>query len=177
MCHPRLLEGKLPGCVEVCPTEALTFGKRDDLISIARERFHKHPDRYIHHIYGQDEVGGTSWLYITGAPFEALDFRTDLGVTPAPELTSGALAMVPMVVGIWPALLGGIYLMNRRKDQIIAAEKATAVKEAIDTTQSAADEKLKKANEKAKADKEKAIEKAVKEALENAAKEQGEENS
>jgi len=181
MCYPRLLEGKLPGCVEACPVEALTFGKREELISIARERFRKHPNRYIQHIYGYDEVGGTSWMYITGAPFEALDLRTDLGVTPAPDLTSGALAMVPMVVGIWPVLLGGIYLINHRKDQISAAEKASAVKEAINTTQAAANEKLKIANEKAKADKEKAIEKAVdravKETLGNAKKDRGEEKS
>jgi formate dehydrogenase iron-sulfur subunit len=34
MCHPRVLEGKLPGCVESCPTEALVFGKRDDLLKL-----------------------------------------------------------------------------------------------------------------------------------------------
>ena len=38
MCHPRLREGKLPGCVEACPVDALTFGKRKDLIKIARAR-------------------------------------------------------------------------------------------------------------------------------------------
>jgi len=85
--------------------------------------------------------------------------------------------MVPMVVGIWPVLLGGIYLMNHRKDKITGADKTTAVREAVDSTQAAADEKLKKVNEKAKADKEKAVDKAVKEALENAAKESGEEKS
>ena len=75
--------------------EALTFGPRKDLLKIARERIRKYPDRYIDHIYGEDEMGGTSWLYITGAPFEQIDMRTDLGVTPAPEFTSGALSLVP----------------------------------------------------------------------------------
>jgi Fe-S-cluster-containing dehydrogenase component len=41
MCHPRVQEGKLPGCVEACPTEALTFGKREDLLKIARERIRR----------------------------------------------------------------------------------------------------------------------------------------
>ena len=170
MCHPRLLEGKLPGCVEACPQEALTFGKREDLISIARERIRKYPDRYIDHIYGQHEVGGTNWLYITGGPFEELDFRTDLGVTPAPELTSGALSMVPVVVGLWPALLGGMYVINQRKDRMAAKEKREAVNDAIETTQSAADESMKKAAEKARQDREKAVEMAVKKATEEAAK-------
>ncbi|MBU0984170.1 MAG: 4Fe-4S dicluster domain-containing protein [candidate division Zixibacteria bacterium] len=173
MCHPRVAEGKLPGCVEACPMEALTFGKRDDLITIARERIRKYPDRYIDHVYGETEVGGTNWLYITGAPFETLGFRTDLGVTPAPELTSGALAMVPVVIGVWPALLGGIYIMSQRKEKIANQEKAAAVKDAINTTQAKADAALKAATEKAKNEKDKAVEKAVKKALDDAAKQTG----
>ncbi len=173
MCYPRILEGKLPGCVEVCPQEALSFGKRDDMITLARERIRKYPDRYIDHIYGEYEVGGTNWMYITGAPFEDLGLRTDLGVKPAPELTSGALGIVPVIVGVWPALLGGIYLMNQRKEKIAARDKDDAVRLAVESTQAAADEAMKTATEKAKQDKEKAVELAIKKALEDAAKEQG----
>jgi hypothetical protein len=177
MCHPRLLEGKLPGCVEACPQEALTFGKRTDLITIARERIRKYPDRYIDHIYGEHEMGGTNWMYITAAPFEDVDLRTDLGIKPAPAMTAGALSLVPVIVGVWPALLGGIYLMNRRKDKIAAKEKRLAVDTAIETTQAAADEVLEKTKEKAKLDKEKAVELAVKKALEEAAGRDGKEES
>jgi formate dehydrogenase iron-sulfur subunit len=170
MCYPRIKEGKLPGCVEACPTEALSFGRRSDLVSIARERIRKYPDRYIDHVYGLEEVGGTNWLYITGEPFEKLDFRTDLGTTPAPDLTSGALSMVPIVVGVWPALLGGIYLVSQRKEKIAEREKAEAVDDAARRTQAAADEAMKKAAERAKTDKEKAVEMAVKRALSEAEK-------
>jgi hypothetical protein len=177
MCHPRIVEGRLPGCVEACPKEALTFGRRDDLITIARERIRKYPDRYIDHIYGEYEVGGTNWMYITGAPFEEVGLRTDLGVTPAPELTSGALGIVPVIVGLWPALLGGIYLISQRKDRIAAKEKASAVENAIKETQTAADEAMAKATEKAAKEKEKAVELAVKKALEEAADQKGKEGS
>ena len=172
MCHPRLKEGKLPGCVETCPREALTFGKRDDLIAIALERMRKYPDRYVNHIYGETEVGGTNWLYITDTPFEELGMRTDLQPTPAPELTAGALSMVPMVIGLWPALLGGIYIINKRKDRMLEMQKNVAVKNAVETTQSEANEKMKEAEKKAKERQELAVEKAVKKALEDAAKEQ-----
>ena len=64
-------------CVEACPTEALSFGKRDDLLKIARERIRKDPDNYIDHIYGEQEMGGTSWLYLSPAPFEKLGMRED----------------------------------------------------------------------------------------------------
>jgi len=177
LCHPRLLEGKLPGCVEACPQESLLFGRREDLIAVARERIHRHPDRYVDHIYGEHEVGGTNWLYISGVPFEEVGFRTDLGTTPAPKLTSGALSVVPVIAGVWPALLGGIYLMTRTKEKTSAREKATAVREAIDATQAAADEARKKAAEKAKADQEKAVQAAVKKALDQAAKESAKEGS
>jgi Fe-S-cluster-containing dehydrogenase component len=175
MCHPRLLEGKLPGCVEACPQEALTYGKRSDLITIARERIRKYPDRYIDHIYGEYEVGGTNWLYITGAPFEELGLRTDLGVTPAPELTSGALSLVPVIVGVWPALLGGIYLISQRNEKNAIREREEAVREAIDTTQAAAREAMKQATERAGREREKAVELAVKKALETSAREKGKE--
>lgn len=170
MCHPRLQEGKLPGCVEACPVEALTFGKREDLLKIARERISKYPDRYIDHVYGENEMGGTSWLYITGVPYEKIDMREDLGITPAPNLTSGALAVVPMVAGLWPLFLTGAYAMSKRKEKIAAEEREQAVVEAVDATNAAAEEKLAKALEKAEKDKEAAIKKEVKKALDEAAK-------
>ena len=116
MCYPRILKGQLPGCVESCPMEALTFGKREDLLKLARERIRKYPDRYIDHIYGETEMGGTNWLYLANVPFSQIGMREDLGITPAPELTSGALSIVPMIAGLWPVLLLGIYAISKRKE-------------------------------------------------------------
>lgn len=166
MCYPRLLEGKLPGCVEACPVGALTFGKRKDLLSIARERIRKHPDRYIDHVYGEHEMGGTNWLYITGTPFEEVDLRMDLGVTPAPEFTYGALSAVPMVVGLWPVLLTGVYAINKRNQKMAKKEKEEAVLAAIDKTRKEEQAKTETALERAKKEQQKAIDLAVKKALE-----------
>jgi len=132
MCYPRVIEGLLPGCVEACPMEALSFGKREDMMTIARERFRKYPDRYVDHIYGEHEMGGTSWLYISGTPFNKLDMREDLGITPAPQLTAGALSSVPMIVGLWPVLLAGIYAVSKRKEKIAQTEKQQALTSALD---------------------------------------------
>ena len=170
MCHPRIAKGLLPGCVEACPTEALTYGKREDLLRIGRERIRKFPDRYVDHIYGENEMGGTSWLYLSEVPFKEIGMREDLGVTPAPKLTSGALSAVPMVVGLWPVLLGGIYAINKRKEKIEKQEKAQAVAQALEAAETEAKAKMKEAMEFAEKQKEKAIEKAVSQALEEAAK-------
>jgi Fe-S-cluster-containing dehydrogenase component len=176
LCHPRLVEGKLPGCVEACPMEALTFGRRDDLLRIARERILAHPGRYVDHIYGEFEMGGTSWLYLTGSSFAQVGLREDLGATAAPELTSGALGSVPMVVGLWPVLLTGLYAINKRRDRENARAKAEAVATAIASTQQEAQAKAKAAAEKAKQDKEAAVERAVAKALKDAGVEPKEDN-
>ena len=133
MCYPRVTKGLLPGCVEICPTEALSFGKRKDLIRMARERIRRYPDRYVDHIYGEHEMGGTNWLYLSGVSYKEVGMREDLGVTPASELTAGALSTVPMIVGLWPVLLTGIYAMTKRSDKIAKQEKALAIDQAVKT--------------------------------------------
>jgi formate dehydrogenase beta subunit len=85
-CYERVaVENKLPGCAEICPVEAITFGRRSTLIGLARDRIEKNPGRYIDHVYGENEVGGTSWMYVSGVPFEKLGF-TALPEKPMPQL-------------------------------------------------------------------------------------------
>ncbi|MEW6443808.1 MAG: sulfate respiration complex iron-sulfur protein HmcB [bacterium] len=177
MCYPRITKGLLPGCVEACPMEALTFAKRADVIRIARERIRKYPDRYVDHIYGENEVGGTNWLYLAGVPFHQLDLREDYQIRPAPEFTAGALGGVPIVVGLWPVLLTGLYAMSQRKEKVAQAEKASAVAQAIATTRADAEEKAKATAKKAEDEKKKAVEKAVKKALEDAEKQKAKEGA
>jgi hypothetical protein len=169
MCYPRISKGLLPGCVEACPTEALTYGKREDLLRIGRERIRTFPERYVDYIYGENEMGGTSWLYISGASYKEIGMREDLGITPAPKLTSGALSGVPIVAGLWPVLLTGIYAINKRKQKIEKDEKEQAVLSAVKKAEAEAETKLTDAMQKAEKEKATAIEKAVAKALEEAA--------
>jgi formate dehydrogenase iron-sulfur subunit len=108
MCRDRIAQGKVPACVEGCPVEALTFGKRSDLLELAKSRIYREPDRYVHEIYGEREVGGTGWLYLAGVPFGTLGFRTHLGTRPYPELSQDFLYSVPIILALWPAFLLGI---------------------------------------------------------------------
>ncbi len=78
--------GADPACAKACPTEAILFGKRSDLLALARDRIGKRPDRYIDHIYGEHEVGGTSWLYLAGRTPEEIDLIKLPGDAP-PRLT------------------------------------------------------------------------------------------
>jgi Fe-S-cluster-containing dehydrogenase component len=112
LCWQRLEQGRKPACVASCPTDALMFGKKRDLMEIARTRIYNHPDRYVHKIYGEHEVGGTGWLYLAAVPFEELGFRTDLGTTPYPEYTRDFLYGVPLVLFGLPALLIGLHELS-----------------------------------------------------------------
>jgi ferredoxin len=117
MCADRVKHGKPTACSEICPTGALTFGKRNDLIKVARERIMKNPDKYVDHIFGEREGGGTSWLYISGVPFEHYGFPTTIQKTPLLENTKGFLSTVPLVFTIWPALFGMLYAATKHRSR------------------------------------------------------------
>ncbi|MBN2567966.1 MAG: 4Fe-4S dicluster domain-containing protein [Deltaproteobacteria bacterium] len=110
LCWDRFKDGKLPGCVEACPTEALIFGTRRQLLEEAKRRIYQNPGKYNSHIYGEHEAGGTSHLYLSSVPFDQIGFRSDIGNTPYPEFSKGFLYAVPFVFVLWPVIMLG---MNR----------------------------------------------------------------
>ncbi len=121
-CISRLRQGKLPACAEACPARAVRFGKRGDLLEIARTRIYQNPDKYVHHIYGEHEAGGTGWLYISDVPFEQLDFPMDVGTTSYPDLTWPFLSSVPFVLTLWPPLLMGVYAFTKSRQKAAQVE-------------------------------------------------------
>jgi formate dehydrogenase iron-sulfur subunit len=172
LCQPRIIQGLNPACVDACPKEALTFGVREDLIRLARERTFAHPGKYIDHIYGEHEMGGTNWIYLSPVPFADIGMRKDLGSLSAPNLTSGPLAMVPVVVSLWIVFLTGIHAMTKRKEGIAAKEKNEAVASTRDEMLAEMERQITQIRQKAQEDKETAIKKEVKKALDDAAKKQ-----
>jgi len=115
MCINRLEAGQQPACVSACPTGALKFGERDALLAEARGRIQADPDRYVDHIYGETEVGGTSVLYLSGVPFEELGFRTDLPDEPLPALTWEVMSKIPALVVSLGAVLGASSFLTHRR--------------------------------------------------------------
>ena len=125
-CADRQAKGLKPACTEVCPSGALTFGKRGELLEEAKRRIYTNPGKYVSHVYGETEAGGTAWLYISDVELDKLAFRTDVPQTSIPGLVSGALGAPPFVMTLWPPLLMGLYAFSRRREQ---AETAGAEKE------------------------------------------------
>lgn len=116
MCFDRLLEGKLPACVEICSADVMIFGKRREILKLAHERINNNPHRYIPHVYGEHEAGGTSWVYISGVPFEKLGFPK-LDKNPIPNLSKGFLFTVKVleIIAAAPLVWGAYYMISKNK--------------------------------------------------------------
>jgi len=68
LCNERIKQGKLPGCVEVCPRKAMLIGPRKEIEKLAEERARAMNG----FIYGKTENGGTSTLYVSPVSFEKI---------------------------------------------------------------------------------------------------------
>jgi Fe-S-cluster-containing dehydrogenase component len=116
LCRQRLAVGKEPACTEVCPRHAVIFGKRSDLLQEAKRRLAAEPGKYVQHVYGETEAGGTQCLYISHVPFDKLGLPA-LDDRPAPELARSIQHTVykgfiaPVVLY---GALGLVMLRNRR---------------------------------------------------------------
>jgi Fe-S-cluster-containing dehydrogenase component len=117
MCWEKLNEGEIPECVANCPEEAIVFGTRRELIDQAKSRIYTEPDRYVHEIYGEHEVGGTGYLYLAGVPFDQLGFKNDLGNVAYPEYTKTFLYSVPFVITLWPAFLLALHNATKKDEK------------------------------------------------------------
>ncbi len=122
LCADRLASGGQTACAEICPTGATKVGERDALVAEARERIRSDPGRYVDHIYGLTEVGGTSVLLLSGVPFESFGYRADLIQQPLPLLTYRVLSRIPDLVVLGGVMLGGIWWITSRREEVAAAE-------------------------------------------------------
>lgn len=111
--------GADPACAAACPTEAIVFGAREDLLEMARARLEAYPVRYRPIVYGEQEVGGTSWLYLVGREPAELDLL-ELPADAPPRLTEaiqhGIFRYGALPLGIYGAL-GALMWFHERKEK------------------------------------------------------------
>ena len=123
LCSDRVAAGLATACATVCPTGATKFGDRDELIEEAKARLRANPDKYVNHIYGIEEVGGTSVLMLSDVSFESLGYRTNLSKEPLPLLTWNVLQEIPNLVSIGGVLMGGIWWITNRRNEVQRAAR------------------------------------------------------
>jgi formate dehydrogenase iron-sulfur subunit len=79
-------------------------------------------------VYGEQEVGGTSWMYLSSVPFEEIGFRRDIGTTSIPKLSKGYLFGVKMfeIVGAWPLVFGAYYAISKARKKSISSHETSS---------------------------------------------------
>ncbi|MBN1316561.1 MAG: hydrogenase 2 operon protein HybA [Anaerolineales bacterium] len=114
-CADRLRHGDGPNCVEACPTGALIWGTRDELLAEAHRRIDENPDLYQETVYGEHDGGGTSALYLSHVTYGKLGFP-ELGDSPVPQLSESlAVYGTPSILGVVAISLAVINRMNKKK--------------------------------------------------------------
>ena len=120
LCNHRLAKGLEPACCEVCPREAVIYGRYTDLLEEAHRRIKEHPGRYIDHVYGEHEAGGTQVLYLSHVPFEDIglpDYNAERTAGQTTRMVQhgiykGFIAPVALY-----AVLGTVMMRNRKRDR------------------------------------------------------------
>jgi Fe-S-cluster-containing dehydrogenase component len=127
LCRERIAEGKIPACADVCPRDAVIYGRREDLLAEARRRIAAEPDQYQPKIYGEHDGGGTQVLYISHVQFAKLGLPV-LNDRPVPEtlhrvqgtIYKGFIAPI----AAYAALAGAIYRNRKNEDSAEHHEEA-----------------------------------------------------
>lgn len=121
MCSERFnTSAKPPACVEVCPTKAIIFGERSELLAEAYGRLAAQPSVYIQHVWGEQEVGGTSVLYISDVDLNLSDLPKPIVDTqPMPQRTFKILHQMPLVFVGMAVAMGGIHFVVKRRQDLM----------------------------------------------------------
>ena len=132
----RLDQGQEPACTAACPTDAVVFGLRSDLLADAHARIAQKPNTYAEgRVYGETEAGGTQVLYLSHMPFEKLGLPTL-----SPEARPGRELRFQMIVYKWLlfpltlfALIAGVIRRRWRDhdEEVKALETKEGLKEQL----------------------------------------------
>ena len=114
-CADRLENGEEPACSEACPTAALIYGKRGEMLQTAHIRL-QNDRNYYQYVYGESEVGGTSMLYIADVNFEKLGFPV-LKDESLPKITWPYMMAVPGIIAAVASVSTAIYFRTHRDEE------------------------------------------------------------
>jgi formate dehydrogenase iron-sulfur subunit len=123
LCIDRVSNGLEPACVKTCPTGALRFGTRDEMVALAQDRLAKNPQRYYKDqgIYGLNDAGGTTVLYISHIPFDMMGLPT-VRDEPIPDVSETIMKSTPIVAVGWAGILAGLWWVFRRRNVMMSGK-------------------------------------------------------
>lgn len=110
-----------PACVETCPTDALKWGPRNEIVRMAREK----AQRIGGFLYGLEEAGGTNVIYVLKRPPEQLGLPKVYKERPSTRTERlisqfNALGIAGVLV---LGVVGAIRWLGERKNSILSNRK------------------------------------------------------
>lgn len=127
LCVNRVAGGEQPACAATCPTDAIKYGERGAMLELAYQRLHAEPDKYVQHVYGEHEHGGTSTFYISPVPFEELGLPAAEGEESPAHFNRLVTHGTPVVAaGVALAMAGAYLTIERQRKDNAAAEAEDA---------------------------------------------------
>lgn len=112
-CVDRITDSLETACVEACPYQALIFGEHQEIIASAQEA--QAEGAYV---YGMEEAGGTSWIYLSDIPFEERGFSSIASVNyPSHSGKVWLSQLATVVVGATALGLYSLYLRRRKIEE------------------------------------------------------------
>lgn len=108
LCIDLIKQGMEPACVSDCPQQAITFGAREEVEQLAKDRAREIGG----HIYGAEENGGTGTLYISQIPFEDIEAaisRQEQGYLLKPGVASPLVSAENLVKAVLLAPVAGVF--------------------------------------------------------------------
>jgi len=124
LCYHRVVvDSKRPACVEACPTHATIFGTREELLAEAHRRIRENPTDYVHKVWGEHQVGGTSVLYISDVDLKLTDLEVPIETEEAlPHRTTKILHQMPAVFVGMATVMGGLHWIVKRRQLLMAQQ-------------------------------------------------------
>ena len=104
MCIDRVESGLEPACVKTCPTNAIEWGIKDDMLAQAEKKVERLKERGYEHaaIYNPGGVGGTHMMYVVPHG----DRLTDYSLPAHPTASPGQLRGLNILQRVGSYLLG-----------------------------------------------------------------------
>jgi formate dehydrogenase iron-sulfur subunit len=101
MCTDRLEEGLQPACVTTCHTDAMQFGKKDEMLAKAEKRLSEIKGRFPNaNIYNPQGVGGTHTIYVLA------EKPSVYGLPESPKVPTSAVLWKDYAQPIGKAMIG-----------------------------------------------------------------------
>jgi formate dehydrogenase iron-sulfur subunit len=127
LCSDRVAVGLEPACIKTCPTQALSFGSKEDMLDLARHRLGELGDRGFARaaVYDPPGVDGTHVFFVLphGDRAEAYGLPKDPAVSPLVVLWRSGLARTAGVFTMFAVLVAGILHYMRHGPLEVPEEK------------------------------------------------------